>query len=204
MRNDVIFVSGIAGYNHLPLVVIYNVMVLNYRMLRVTSDKITGRNFASNLSNFSLCGYEYPDNDLPFLSEVLHSSEVPHRMKTIGSCNLTIKAIHSGLSTITSSRKFRGSLYGSRTDGVDMILLEKMQKAGIHKYNQVFGYCKEHNIKPAFKARHATVLFIEEATSANRPDYMIYMINATIKKPPIELLEYNARATSTIIVINKI
>ena len=84
-----------------------------------------------------------------------------------------------------------------------MILLEKMQKAGIHKYDQVFGYCKEHGIKPAFEARHATVLFIEEATSANRPDYMIYMVDAATKKPPIELLGYDARATSTIIVVNK-
>lgn len=70
-----------------------------------------------------------------------------------------------------------------------MILLKKMQKAGIHKYDQVLGYCKEHGIK---QARHATVLFIEEATSANRPDYMIYMDDAVTKKPPIELLRYDA------------
>ena len=84
-----------------------------------------------------------------------------------------------------------------------MILLEKMQKAGIHKYDQVFGYCKEHGIKPFFEARHATVLFIEEATSANPPDYMIYVVDAATQKPPIELPAYDARATSTILAVNK-
>ena len=79
-----------------------------------------------------------------------------------------------------------------------------MQKAGIYKYNQVFGYYKEHNIKPFFKAKHATILFIEEATSANPPNYVIYMIKAATQKPPIELPKYNARAASTILVINKI
>ena len=84
-----------------------------------------------------------------------------------------------------------------------MILLEKMQKAKIHKYDQVSGYCKEHGIKPSFETRHATVLFVEEATSANRPDYMIYMVDAATKKPPIELPGYDARAASTIVVVNK-
>ena len=84
-----------------------------------------------------------------------------------------------------------------------MILLEKMRKAGIHKYDQVIGYCKEHAIKPSFEARHATVLFIEEATSANPPDYMIYVVDAATKKPPIESVGHDARAASTIIVVNK-
>ena len=84
-----------------------------------------------------------------------------------------------------------------------MILLEKMQKAGIYKYDQVTGYCKEHGVTPSFEARHATVLFIQEATSANPPDYVIYMVDAANEKPPIELFGYDARAASIIIVVNK-
>lgn len=120
------------------------------------------------------------------------SDVVQHPTKTM----IVLGARGAGKATLIGNLMYK-------CGGVDMILLEKMQKAGIHKYDQVFGYCKEHGIKPAFEARHATVLFIEEATSANRPDYMIYMVDAAIKKPPIELLGYDARATSTIIVVNK-
>ena len=78
-----------------------------------------------------------------------------------------------------------------------------MEKAGVHNYGQVIEYCKEHGIKPSFEATDATVLFIEEVMKTDRPDYLIYMIDAVEQPAPIQLLGIDAKAARIIVVVNK-
>lgn len=84
-----------------------------------------------------------------------------------------------------------------------MVLLEKMREAEIYKYDQVIGFCKDHHIKPAFEAKHATVTFIEKAMDANQPDYLIYVVDASATTPNISLLGKKAQSACTIVVVNK-
>lgn len=84
-----------------------------------------------------------------------------------------------------------------------MLLLEKMRKAGFHQYDQVIQYCNEHDIRPSFQARDATILFVDEAMKSDRPDYLIYMVDAAAEPAPICLLGNDAQAAKIIIAVNK-
>lgn len=83
-----------------------------------------------------------------------------------------------------------------------MLLHEKMQKEGIHKFDQLTEYCKKHGIKPSFEAKHATISFIEDTKGTYRPDYLIYMIDAAANTPPENLTMGAMEATRIITVVN--
>lgn len=73
-----------------------------------------------------------------------------------------------------------------------MLLFEKLENAEMCRFDQVTEYCKEHKIELSFSiSTKTTVSLVENVTSANHPDCLIYVVNATAQDSTIAFLKEN-------------
>ena len=83
-----------------------------------------------------------------------------------------------------------------------MLLFEELENAEMCRFDQVADYCKE---KLSFSiSKKKTVSLVENVTSANHPDCLIYVVDATAQDSTIAFLKkYKPTAGKVIIVFNK-